>query len=230
MSPKRYQRIRQMLAKRQTDLTILMEEVHKPHNVSAILRSCDAVGVHEAHAIWENTPGMRRGTSMGATDWMTIHSHRSIEAAVAHLKSRDMQVLVTHLSPTALDYREIDYTRPTAIIMGQEKDGVTADALALADQDILIPMVGMTQSLNVSVAAALVMYEAQRQRQLAGMYDTQQLSEAECQKLLFKGGHPVIYKQWLKYDLPYPHINEAGEIDAPQTWWDTLQYSAAGAD
>ncbi len=225
MSPERYLRIRQMLAMRQTDLTVLMEEVHKPHNVSAILRTCDAVGIHQAHAIWEKTPGMRRGTSMGATDWLSVQAHDTIDDAVSHLKAQKMQVLVTNLSDSALDYREIDYTRPTAIIMGQEKNGVTPEALALADQDIVIPMVGMTQSLNVSVAAALVLYEAQRQRQNAGMYHTQQLSEEECQKALFKGGHPTIYKQWLKHDLPLPHINEEGQIEASQNWWDTLQYS-----
>ncbi len=227
MSPSRYQRIREMLAMRQTDLTVLMEEVHKPHNVSAILRTCDAVGVHEAHAVWENNPGVRRGTSMGATDWLTVHAHDSVETAVASLKAQNMQVLVTHLSDTAIDFREVDYTRPTAIIMGQEKNGVTPEALAVADQDIVIPMVGMTQSLNVSVAAALVLYEAQRQRQNAGMYQTPQLSEEVCQKLLFKGGHPTIYRQWLKHDLPLPHINEAGEIEASSDWWECLQYARA---
>lgn len=156
---------------------------------------------------------------------MMLSSWDTIDDAVSHLKAQKMQVLVTNLSESALDYREIDYTRPTAIIMGQEKNGVTPEALALADQDIVIPMVGMTQSLNVSVAAALVLYEAQRQRQNAGMYHTQQLSEEDCQKALFKGGHPTIYKQWLKHDLPLPHINEEGQIDASQIWWDTLQYS-----
>ncbi|MFZ6043991.1 TrmH family RNA methyltransferase, partial [Vibrio natriegens] len=89
----------------------------------------------------------------------------------AALKDQGMQVLATHLSDTAIDFREVDYTKPTAIILGGEKNGITSEALALADQDIIIPMVGMVQSLNVSVASALILYEAQRQRQQAGMYD-----------------------------------------------------------
>ena len=91
--------------------------------------------------------------------------------AIAALKAQGMQVLVTNLSDTAVNFTEIDYTKPTAIILGQEKFGTSEEALALADQDIVIPMVGMVQSLNVSVACSVVLYEAQRQRQLAGMYD-----------------------------------------------------------
>lgn len=155
-----------MLARRQPDLTVCMEQVHKPHNVSAIIRTADAVGVHEVHAIW---PGSRMRTmasaAAGSNSWVQVKTHRTIGDAVAHLKGRGMQILATHLSDKAVDFREIDYTRPTCILMGQEKTGITQEALALADRDIIIPMIGMVQSLNVSVASALILYEAQRQRQ-----------------------------------------------------------------
>jgi tRNA (guanosine-2'-O-)-methyltransferase len=104
-----------------------------------------------------------------------------------------MQILATHLSDKAIDFREIDYTRPTCILMGQEKTGITQEALALADQDIIIPMIGMVQSLNVSVASALILYEAQRQRQNAGMYQrANSMLPEEQQRLLFEGGYPVL--------------------------------------
>ncbi|RVS94970.1 tRNA (guanosine(18)-2'-O)-methyltransferase TrmH [Escherichia coli] len=215
MNPTRYARICEMLARRQPDLTVCMEQVHKPHNVSAIIRTADAVGVHEVHAVW---PGSRMRTMASA----------AAGDAVAHLKGQGMQILATHLSDNAVDFREIDYTRPTCILMGQEKTGITQEALALADQDIIIPMIGMVQSLNVSVASALILYEAQRQRQNAGMYlrENSMLPEAEQQRLLFEGGYPVLAKVAKRKGLPYPHVNQQGEIEADADWWATMQ--AAG--
>lgn len=224
MTPERLQRINDMLALRQTDLTVLLEEVHKPHNVSAIIRSCDAVGVQNVHTVWFEKVATIRPISMGAHDWIDIHSHRSVEQAITQLKGEGKQVLVTHLSDTAIDFREVDYTKPTAIIFGQERFGATEQAIAQADQDIVIPMMGMTQSLNVSVAAALILYEAQRQRQDAGMYDNTQLPEDLRQRILFRGGHSVVYKQWQEHgELPYPEIDEQGEIVAADAWWQALK-------
>ena len=124
-----------------------------------------------------------------------------------------MQVLVTHLSDNAVDFHEIDYTQPTAIILGQEKHGATQETVNAADQDIIIPMVGMVQSLNVSVAAILILYEVQRQRKLVGMYDIQQLTEQACQKVLFEGGFPRLREICDRKALPYPHIDKKGHID-----------------
>lgn len=225
MTLERYKKIRDLLAKRQPDLTLLLEEVHKPHNVAAVLRSADAVGVHCVHAVWSENLEMRTGTSMGSHVWVNTQQHNTTCDAISHLKQQNMQVLVTNLDSHAVDFREIDYTLPTAIILGQEKCGATEDAIKQADQSIVIPMAGMVQSLNVSVAAALILYEAQRQRQAAGMYDKLRLAEQECQKILFQGGFPVLHKECLKRNLTYPPINEDGQIDAPQAWWDALQFS-----
>jgi tRNA (guanosine-2'-O-)-methyltransferase len=223
MSPERYARIRQLLSLRQPSLTLCLEELNKPHNVSAIVRSCDAVGVHEIHAIWDQRPRMRKGTAMGSEHWVAVKDHANIEQAVGHLKQQNMQILVTNLSPTAVDFRDIDYTIPTAIILGQEKHGVTEAAISLADQDIIVPMVGMVQSLNVSVAAALILYEAQRQRQISGMYATQQLSEQACQEVLFKGGFPRLQDLCDRKGLNYPHIDKSGFIDADDAWWEKIR-------
>ena len=225
MTPERYQRIREMLAKRQTDLTVCLENVHKPHNVSAVVRTCDAIGIHKVHAVWENQYRVRSGTAMGSQQWVNVDTHENVTDAIGALKAQNMQVLVTHLSDKAVDFRDIDYTKPTAILFGQEKYGVTDEAIAMCDQDIVIPMVGMVQSLNVSVAAALVLYEAQRQRQIAGMYDVQHLSEEECQRMLFEGGYPVLTKVCKRKGIPYPPIDEQGQIAADESWWQQMQLS-----
>jgi len=228
MNAQRFARIREMLAARQHDLTVCMEQVHKPHNVSAVIRTADAVGVHEVHAVW---PGSRMRTMVssaaGSNSWVQVKTHPTIADAVSHLKAQGMQILATHLSDKAVDFREIDYTRPTCILMGQEKTGITQQALDLADRDIVIPMIGMVQSLNVSVASALILYEAQRQRQNAGMYQRQEslLSYSEQQRLLFEGGYPVLARVAKHKGLPRPRIGETGEVIAPPEWWATMQAS-----
>ena len=223
MSPERYQKIRRMLDMRQTDLTVCMEQVHKPHNLSAVLRSCDAVGIHYTHAVWDDKNYLAGGTAAGSQNWVRVKSHPTIGDAVGEFKQQGMQVLVTNLSDKAVDFREIDYTKPTAILLGQEKYGATDEAIALADQDIVIPMVGMVQSLNVSVAAALVLYEAQRQRQLAGMYEQKRLPEEECQRILFEGSYPRYRDMCERKGLPYPAIDQEGQIDASKQWWEKMQ-------
>lgn len=228
MNERRYRRICQMMAMRQPDLTLCLEEIHKPHNVSAIVRSADAVGIHKIHAIWpDQQVKLSVSSAAGSNSWVKVISHQSTESAITQIKSQGMQILVTNLSDTAVDFREIDYTRPTCIMVGQEKTGISGKALALADQHIIIPMVGMVQSLNVSVASALILYEAQRQRQLAGMYDRENslLSEQEQQEWLFEGGYPVLAEVAKRKGLPRPFINQQGQIEADDAWWAQMQLS-----
>jgi tRNA (guanosine-2'-O-)-methyltransferase len=226
MTPERHQRILQVLDKRQPGLTVCMEGVHKTHNLAAVVRTCDAIGVSDVHAVWKNERmRLSGGSAAGSQNWIDVHNYDQTEQAIAALKKQNMQVLVTNLSDTAVDFREIDYTKPTAIILGQEKFGASQVALDLADQDIVIPMVGMVQSLNVSVACSVVLYEAQRQRQLAGMYDTPRLSEKRRQRVLFEGGHPIFAKACMRKGLPYPHIDQQGQIVANDDWWTKMQMS-----
>ncbi|AIM24196.1 tRNA (guanosine(18)-2'-O)-methyltransferase TrmH [Serratia ureilytica] len=226
MSPERYARICEMLATRQPDLTVCLEQVHKPHNVSAIIRTADAVGVHQVHAVWPTTR-MRTlvSSAAGSNSWVSVKTHPTIGDAVSHLKAQGMQILATNLSARAVDFREVDYTRPTCVLLGQEKTGITEEALALADQDIVIPMIGMVQSLNVSVASALILYEAQRQRQNAGLYrrDNSMLDEEEQQRLLFEGGYPVLANVAKRKGLPRPQIDEQGQVVASAEWWAAMQ-------
>lgn len=225
MSAERYQRISSFVDLRQADLTVCLEQVHKPHNVSAVLRSCDAVGIHTVHAVSREEHLMRKDTAMGAEDWVFTQRHSTIENAVEYFHQQDMQVLVTHLAEDAVDFRDIDYTKPTAILLGQEKFGATPQAVALADKKVIIPMVGMVQSLNVSVAAALILYEAQRQRQQAGMYNKAQLSYEQRQLLLFKGGFPRLYALCERKGISHPPIDVAGKIVADPSWWQQVQFT-----
>ncbi|MFB1015013.1 MAG: tRNA (guanosine(18)-2'-O)-methyltransferase TrmH [Alteromonadaceae bacterium] len=226
MTPERHQRIKDMLDKRQPDLTVCMEGVHKTHNLAAVIRTCDAVGLSDVHAIWKNEQmRVSGGSAAGSQNWIDVHSYSKTEDAINTLKAQGMQILVTNLSDTAVDFREIDYTKPTAIILGQEKFGASDIALAMADQDIVIPMVGMVQSLNVSVACSVVLYEAQRQRQIAGMYNNARLPEQRRQKVLFQGGHPIFAEACQRKGLPYPEIDEEGQIVANEEWWQKMQMS-----
>jgi len=224
MTPKRLTRINTMLDKRQPDLTVCMEGLHKSHNLAAVVRTCDAIGISDVHAVWKSEEAeVRGGSAAGSQNWIDVHNYYKTTDAITALKAQGMQILVTNLSDTAINFTEIDYTKPTAIILGQEKFGTSQEALALADQDIVIPMVGMVQSLNVSVACSVVLYEAQRQRQLAGMYDKATLSHERRQRALFEGGHPIFAEACQRKGLPYPVIDEEGKIVADDAWWQKIQ-------
>jgi tRNA (guanosine-2'-O-)-methyltransferase len=167
--PRRYERLRAVLDRRMGDLTVLLEAVEKPHNLSAILRSCDAVGVLEAHAVC--LPGRLptfNSTAQGSQKWVPLQRHESTEAAIARLRASGFGLYGTHLGSEALDYRSCDFTGPTAFVLGAEKWGLSESAAAAIDQAIVIPMRGMVQSLNVSVATATLLFEALRQRQAKG--------------------------------------------------------------
>ena len=226
MNPERFARIQRMLAMRQPDLTVCLEEVHKPHNLAAMIRTCDAVGVHDVHAVWPDSMRMNNHAAKGSQYWVKINRHETLNEALGTLRQQGMQILATHLSERAVDFREIDYTRPTAILFGAEKHGISQEALAQADQEIIIPMVGMAQSLNVSVASALILYEAQRQRQLAGLYQQRcRLSQREQDRLLFERGYPVLARVCKMKHLPYPAITPEGEVEADEAWWQQMQLS-----
>lgn len=227
MTPERFARIKKVLASRQPTLTVCIEQVHKPNNITAIIRTCDAVGVHQMHAIWPENSKMRTigGSSAGARNWVDVVTHETTQEAFIALKEKGMQILVTNLSSKAVDFREIDYTLPTAIVLGQEKKGISKEALEMADQDIVIPMVGMVGSLNVSVAAALILYEAQRQRQSADMYKNPRtfISQDNFEQILFERGYPVLAKVAQRKGLPAPAFDEQGQILADENWWAQLQ-------
>lgn len=211
VTKERFQKISAMLEKRQPDLSVLAENVYKPHNLSAILRSCDAVGIGVVHAV-NPTGGVPtfNETSASADKWVELKVHAALSGA--HAALGEVQLLAAHFSDHAHDYRDVDYTKPTCIVLGNEKHGVSGEASELADAHIIIPMLGMVQSLNVSVAAAVILFEAQRQRREAGFYDAPRLSEAARQHLTFAYLHPRQAAQLRALGQPFPALDAEGDI------------------
>ncbi|MBX2850020.1 MAG: tRNA (guanosine(18)-2'-O)-methyltransferase TrmH [Acidiferrobacterales bacterium] len=233
MTPERFKRISEILDKRQPDLTVCMEEVHKTHNLSAIIRTADAVGIHNINAIYTTeSRWLSGGRASGSQKWVKITEQTDTESAINQFQSQGMQVLATNLSDKAVDYRQIDYTKPTALILGQERDGISDKALEMADHHVVVPMFGMVESLNVSVAGALIMYEAQRQRLEAGMYDAPRISETIRHQMLFEGGHPIYAELCVRTGTPYPRLDEQGQIAEPREWFTELKdkYNLLPAD
>ena len=212
MNPRRFKRIQEVLARRQPDLTVLMEQVNKPHNFAAILRNCDAVGVLEAHVVPpEKEIRLSNHTSAGTAKWVSVRTHPHVRDAARHLKARGFRILAAHPSPDALDFREVDFTRPVALMVGAELEGISEEGLALAEERVVIPMAGMARSLNVSVATALLLFEAQRQRMEAGMYEESRLPKEEFQRLLFEWCHPELAALLRARNTPYPPLSPEGE-------------------
>jgi tRNA (guanosine-2'-O-)-methyltransferase len=216
-TPKRFHRVRAVLDRRQPDLTVLMEDVQIPRNLAALLRTCDAVGVLEAHAVWRERGQLKisRPASGGTRKWVPVRRHKDLDGAVAQLMERGFRILAAHPADRAVDYREVDYTLPTAVLLGQEETGVTAQAVEMADALVVIPMMGMGISLNVSVAAALILFEARRQRAAAGLYDHPRLDPDLRDRLLFEWTYPVLARLCRKKKVDYPRLAEDGEILGP---------------
>lgn len=193
MTPERKQRIIDTARRRQPDLTVFMERVHKPHNFAAVLRTCDAVGVMHAHAVpgSEGLPALNH-TAQGAQRWVGLTRHPDTETGLAELRGRGFRCVAAHFSDRAIDFREFDYTGPTALVLGTEKFGISDEAAERCDEHVVIPMHGMTRSLNVSVACAIILYEAERQRTLAGMYDGHDPDQAPWRELI---------ERWVARDL-----------------------------
>lgn len=172
-SPERRARMESVLSHRQKDLALVLANIHDAHNVSAIYRSCDAFGVATVHLYYTDTPFPVLGSkaSGSARKWIESKRHKNKEALTAALRQQSCQVLATSCSPQARPLQSWDFTKPTAIIMGNEHRGVDEELHDIVDGELYIPMMGMIQSFNVSVAAAIILAEAARQRQAAGMYD-----------------------------------------------------------
>ena len=220
MTPERYERLRKTLDRRQPDLTVLTDQVHKPHNVSAILRTCDAVGVFEAHSVLPDKKYQPvSSTSLGSERWVYVCAHATVTDALVHLRTNHFAIYAAHFSDASVDFRAIDYTRPTAVVLGAEKDGVSETAGKFADEHITIPMLGMVASYNVSVAAAIILSEAQRQRLEAGMYEEVRLDQKQYETTLFRWAHPVIADYCHRHNLDYPPLRDDGEIDNPAAWY-----------
>ncbi len=224
MSPERLAKIHQVLRHRQPDLRIITDHVHKGRNLSAIIRTADAVGVSDIHSVMpEDDYREFRGTAKGSHQWVDMNFESSILEAVSNLREQGYQFLAADVTEHSVDFREIDYTKPTALVLGAEKWGLSMAAREQIDHFITVPMVGMVESFNVSVASAIILSEAQRQRQVAGFYDQQRLSQPHYQRLLFEWCQPVVANYCQRYGLDYPDLMDDGQIQDAAAWYQSVR-------
>ena len=229
MTLERYSRIAQVLQQRQPDLTVVTDFVHKGRNLSAILRTCDAVGVMALHSVSDDpTFRTHTGTTVGAHKWVNTFVYSDICEPLKKLKSAKFQIVAADISDNTKDYREIDYTRPTALLLGAEKEGISDQAKPYIDYSITVPMLGMVESLNVSVASAIVLSEARRQREQAGFYKKCRLDNTTYQTLLFEWMQPLLAKYCQKHGLDYPQLDEDGDI-ADSSWHQRVMKEVEGS-
>ena len=199
---KRLNRMKEVLSKRQKDLVVFVDDVKNEHNFSAIIRTCDAVGVlnlYYRYSLKREVP-VNEGITMGAHKWIFLEKVNEPVEFLKKKKEKGFQIVATHLSEESINFREVDYTLPTVIVVGNEMSGVGEDILKVADRKIIIPMYGMVQSLNVSVATGVILYEAQRQREQKGFYEKPTLSEEEIEQILKKWAIDDVIKTKMKKD------------------------------
>ncbi len=174
----RLRKIRMVLEKRQPDFTVVAENINDPHNLSALLRSCDAVGITEVYLVYygkQPFPKLGNKSSASAKKWVNVVCLESIEECYEILRKQGKKIYTTHMAKDSVSLYELDLTVPCALVFGNEHDGVSEKAVELADGNFLIPQVGMIQSLNISVACAVSVYEGYRQRMESGFYDSPQM-------------------------------------------------------
>lgn len=214
MNRRRFEKLKKVLANRQPDLCVFMDNVHKAHNLAAIARTCDAVGITDIHATAKSDRiRITQKTSGGVKKWTKLTQHDSVKSGITDLKDKGYQVVSAHLTKRSIDYRDVDFTKKTAIVTGAELDGISKEAELLSDTCIHIPMHGMTQSLNVSVACALILFEAERQRKEAGFYKSIRIDHGTYKKTLFEWAYPDIAKFCAARDIDYPDYDmETGQL------------------
>ncbi|HTI12114.1 MAG TPA: RNA methyltransferase, partial [Puia sp.] len=187
MTQEREERILQVLDKRQAGITVVLENVFDPHNISAVMRTCDAIGMQELYVLNTKIPRHKKWgakSSSSAAQWLTIHQFTDAEACFAELRTKYDRIVTTHLSSDAVSLYEIDLTQKVALVFGNEHAGVSEEIRQLSDGNFIIPQVGIIRSLNISVACAVSLYEAFRQKQAAGHYEQRNLPEAQYGELL----------------------------------------------
>jgi tRNA (guanosine-2'-O-)-methyltransferase len=192
MTPERKEKLLSVLQKRQFDVTVVLENVFDPHNISAVMRTCDAVGVQELYVLNTKIPRHKKWgakSSSSAAKWLTVYQFESAEECFSELRKKYSKILTTHLSSDAINLYEIDLTQRVALVFGNEHSGVSEEIRSLADGNFIIPQSGIIRSLNISVACAVTLYEAYRQKALAGHYDKTKLNGEVLKDLMDKWGY-----------------------------------------
>jgi len=186
MTPERSERLNAVLSKRQPGITVVLENVSDPHNISAVMRTCDAIGIQDIYVL--NTAIQRHKkwgakSSSSAAKWLTIHQFTDTKECFDALRKNYQKIYTTHLSSDAVDLYDLNLTESVALVFGNEHSGVSDELIGLCDGNFIIPQVGIIKSLNISVACAVTLYEAYRQKKIAGHYSQQQLSGQRLEEL-----------------------------------------------
>lgn len=203
MTPQRSEKLLKVLQKRQANLTVVLENVQDPHNISAVMRTCDAVGIQDIYVVTSKIPRHKKWgykSSSSALKWLTIHKFDTIEECVKELRKKYSKILTTHLSSDAISLHDINFTDSVALVFGNEHAGVSEEFREVADGNFIIPQMGIIQSLNISVACAVSIYEAMRQKMKAGHYEKASLPPAQMDALLqqwgFEDETPELYNSY----------------------------------
>lgn len=186
MTPERKEKLERVLSKRQPDITVVLENVFDPHNISAVMRTCDAIGIQDIYILNTKIPRHKKwGTrsSSSAAKWLTVHQFENAEECFSSLRKNYSTILTTHLSSDAVSLYEINFTKSIALVFGNEHSGVSDEIRALADGNFIIPQSGIIRSLNISVACAVTLYEAFRQKNAAGQYDKPRMEQERIKQL-----------------------------------------------
>jgi tRNA (guanosine-2'-O-)-methyltransferase len=184
-SERRAARVKEVLSKRQPDLTVVIENIHDPHNVSAVFRSCDAVGIMRVELLYnlEKFPRIGKKSSSSANKWLQVRKHTTVDECYRVLRAEGFSIYATHLAADSVSLYDLDLTQKVALVFGNEHRGVSDEVAAKADGNVIIPMVGMIQSLNISVACAVSLYEAMRQRLKHGAFQSPKFSASDLESL-----------------------------------------------
>lgn len=191
MTSERREKLLHVLGNRQVNLAVVMENVHDPHNISAVMRTCDAVGIQDIYILNTKIPRHRKfgaKSSSSAAKWLTVHQYEDVQLCFRELRKHYRKILTTHLSSDAVSLYDIDFTESIALVFGNEHAGVSDEIRALADGNFIIPQMGIIQSLNISVACAVSIYEACRQKKIAGHYERMSMPAERQEQLLQEWG------------------------------------------
>lgn len=191
MTPERRNKLIGVLNKRQGNLTVVLENVFDPHNVSAVMRTCDAIGIQNIYILNTKIPAHKKWgfrSSSSAYKWLTAHQFTDTADCIGVLRNKYSKILTTHIADGSAGLYELDLTGSIALVFGNEHSGVSEEVIALSDGNFIIPQVGIIRSLNISVACAVTLYEAFRQRKKAGLYDNPSLDPETRNTLLDQWG------------------------------------------
>jgi tRNA (guanosine-2'-O-)-methyltransferase len=191
MTPERMERLLSVMSKRQPDLAVVLENVFDPHNISAVMRTCDAVGIQDIFVLNTKIPRHKKWgarSSSSAAKWLSVHQYDQADLCFRDLRSRYSRIFTTHLSTDAVSLYEIDFTDSVALVFGNEHAGVSEEIRQMADGNFIIPQMGIIRSLNISVACAISIYEALRQKTNAGHYEHPRMPSERSTKLLNEWG------------------------------------------